>query len=529
MTLTTLKAAAVTGAALAILAFPIAASAAGEASLSQSRPILLAQADTETAVETETVVETDPIALAEQAVNDARAELRKAMATGGDVNAARRHLREALQQLDDAKEAAAAEAAPATETPAETTAEQAPPEDQPPAAAETEAAEQASPTEDQSSQTPGQSAEDTAPTAEQPQAPEQPQTAEQPAPPSAEPAPNTAAAPEATDDGSPLLRRNRNLANPPRFGRAQPNEQPAQLPTDSAKVSEGAEINAGAGRVIVKEEGQVTIRHDDTDRFRRLGGTVEEKTGPNGITTTITTRPNGTEVVTVRDEDGAILQRYRKAPNGQIEMLIGEAPSNGQPPQVTRRDRQQDRSFDFHRQLPPLRLQIPQQQYIVESSGASQSQLEQALAAPPVERVERAYSLQEIQRSQRLRDKVRRVDLDEITFEFGSAELAPDQIAKMERVGQAIQDIISQNDQTVILIEGHTDAVGSDLANLALSDRRAETVANILTYYFGIPPENLITQGYGEQFLKVPTSAPERLNRRAAFRNITWLLQASAQ
>jgi outer membrane protein OmpA-like peptidoglycan-associated protein len=165
----------------------------------------------------------------------------------------------------------------------------------------------------------------------------------------------------------------------------------------------------------------------------------------------------------------------------------------------------------------------------VESSRASQSELEQALTAPPVEQVERAYSLQEIQRSQRLRDKVRRIDLDEITFEFGSAELAPDQIARMERIGNAIQDIISANDQTVVLIEGHTDAVGSDLANLALSDGRAETVAEILTYYFGIPPENLITQGYGEQFLKVPTAAPERLNRRAAFRNITWLLQASAR
>ena len=76
----------------------------------------------------------------------------------------------------------------------------------------------------------------------------------------------------------------------------------------------------------------------------------------------------------------------------------------------------------------------------------------------------------------------------------------------------------------MFLIEGHTDAVGSDEDNLTLSDRRAETVALILSEEFGVPAENLTTQGYGEQFLKVPTDGPERLNRRTAARRITPLL-----
>jgi outer membrane protein OmpA-like peptidoglycan-associated protein len=97
----------------------------------------------------------------------------------------------------------------------------------------------------------------------------------------------------------------------------------------------------------------------------------------------------------------------------------------------------------------------------------------------------------------------------------------------MQRLGDAIRAIIQADSGQVLLVEGHTDAVGSDLANLALSDRRAETVAEILTYYFGIPPENLVTQGYGEQFLKVPTLAAERENRRVVFRNITYLMRAS--
>ena len=73
---------------------------------------------------------------------------------------------------------------------------------------------------------------------------------------------------------------------------------------------------------------------------------------------------------------------------------------------------------------------------------------------------------------------------------------------QLQAIGDALQRIIERDPSEVFLIEGHTDAVGSDLANLALSDRRAESVAEILTYYYDIPPENLVTQGYGEEYLE---------------------------
>ena len=66
------------------------------------------------------------------------------------------------------------------------------------------------------------------------------------------------------------------------------------------------------------------------------------------------------------------------------------------------------------------------------------------------------------------------------------------------------------------MVEGHTDAVGADVDNLSLSDRRAESVAVALTEQFQVPAENLVTQGYGEQYLKVPTDGPEQANRRVA-------------
>ena len=68
-----------------------------------------------------------------------------------------------------------------------------------------------------------------------------------------------------------------------------------------------------------------------------------------------------------------------------------------------------------------------------------------------------------------------------------------------------MEQLLEKNPAETFLIEGHTDAVGSDVANLALSDRRAEAVADALTNVFGIPPENLATQGYGERYLKVKT------------------------
>jgi outer membrane protein OmpA-like peptidoglycan-associated protein len=79
----------------------------------------------------------------------------------------------------------------------------------------------------------------------------------------------------------------------------------------------------------------------------------------------------------------------------------------------------------------------------------------------------------------------------------------------------------------VFLIEGYTDAVGSDDDNLTLSDRRAESVAVILSEEFNVPPENLTTQGYGEQYLKIDTYGPERANRRVAIRRITPLISES--
>jgi outer membrane protein OmpA-like peptidoglycan-associated protein len=97
----------------------------------------------------------------------------------------------------------------------------------------------------------------------------------------------------------------------------------------------------------------------------------------------------------------------------------------------------------------------------------------------------------------------------------------------LEKAALAIADVINEDPTAVFLIEGHTDAVGGEVYNLALSDRRAETVARILTTNYGLPPENFVVEGYGESDLKIDSQGDEPRNRRVAIRNITPLLTAS--
>ena len=103
-----------------------------------------------------------------------------------------------------------------------------------------------------------------------------------------------------------------------------------------------------------------------------------------------------------------------------------------------------------------------------------------------------------------------------------------EEVPKLDRIGGIIERIVAGNPDEVFLIEGHTDAVGSSEANLALSIQRADAVRQALMEYFEIAEENLATVGRGEAFLKIPTEQPEAENRRVTLRRITPLLKSSA-
>jgi outer membrane protein OmpA-like peptidoglycan-associated protein len=260
-------------------------------------------------------------------------------------------------------------------------------------------------------------------------------------------------------------------------------------------------------RQIVREGGQAFVRHDESQRFFQFEQGRRERRGDGMYS--IFARPGGDEIVTVTDDDGRLVRRFRRDRDGREFILI---------------DNRRPRGEAIFLNLPVPIIGIPQDQYIVDTAVAPEPFIYQTLAAPPLVPIERPYSLDEVRYNVALRDRMRRIDVDTITFDFGSWEVAPDQVARLQLVAQAIQEVIARNPNEVFLIEGHTDAVGQDVDNLSLSDRRAETVASILTESFQIPPENLTSQGYGAHFLKIQTPEANRQNRRVTVRRITPLL-----
>jgi outer membrane protein OmpA-like peptidoglycan-associated protein len=271
------------------------------------------------------------------------------------------------------------------------------------------------------------------------------------------------------------------------------------------------------GRTIVRQDGRAIVIRNDLARLRlRSQGVRVERRGND--TVTFINRPGGIRIANVVDARGRLIRRIRRDRFGREIVIIDNRRRPGVALGV----------------LGAIAIGVPvialaRNRYIVEADAAPPALLYDTLTAPPVEPLERAYSLDEIVATPNLRDRMPRIDLDTITFETGSWEVTPEEAAKLGPIADAIRRAIEQNPNEVYMIEGHTDAIGDEVDNLSLSDRRAEAVAIVLTEQFEIPPENLTTQGYGEQQLKVQTEAAERRNRRVTVRRITPLLTGEAQ
>jgi OmpA-OmpF porin, OOP family len=279
------------------------------------------------------------------------------------------------------------------------------------------------------------------------------------------------------------------------------------------EVQEGGRtVITEPGRIIVRDpSGQEFVRHDEMERFRFGARDIRtERLG--GENRTIVVRPDGTQIITVMSSDGRLLRRIRRDEQGR-EIIITD--NSYRDPRAV---------GGFYVDLPPPVIRIPYDRYIVDSDDAPPDLIYDTMEAPPVERIERRYSLDEIRYSPSVRQLMPSIDVNSINFETGSWEIPPDQVAKLQVIADGLNRAIQRNPREVFLIEGHTDAVGNDTDNLSLSDRRAESAATLLTQQFNVPAENLTSQGYGAQYLKEQTQGPSRINRRVTVRRITPLL-----
>ncbi|GGD18786.1 OmpA family protein [Aureimonas glaciei] len=259
------------------------------------------------------------------------------------------------------------------------------------------------------------------------------------------------------------------------------------------------------------------IRSNDDERLSVDSRDSYTERLPRGRTRETIERANGSQIITITNRYGDVVQRSRITPDGREVVLFYDPYSE--------EDERPDYYSDAGEDLPPLELSIPRDRYIVDIDEPDEELYFDTIVAPPVETVERIYSVNEVRRSSRIRDKVRRIDLNTVQFDFGSATIPQAQVKNLQALADAVGRVIKDNPGETFLIEGHTDAVGSNVANLALSDQRAESVAAALSQYFDVPAENLVTQGYGEEDLKVDTQEANAENRRVTLRRITALVK----
>ena len=91
-----------------------------------------------------------------------------------------------------------------------------------------------------------------------------------------------------------------------------------------------------------------------------------------------------------------------------------------------------------------------------------------------------------------------------ITFPTGGSDISADFYKVLDGVGIVVQEF----DKTLIVIAGHTDNVGSDTNNQALSERRSASVGRYLGGK-GVNGQRIITTGFGESSPVASNDAPD--------------------
>jgi outer membrane protein OmpA-like peptidoglycan-associated protein len=106
---------------------------------------------------------------------------------------------------------------------------------------------------------------------------------------------------------------------------------------------------------------------------------------------------------------------------------------------------------------------------------------------------------------------------EKIYFEFGKADIQERSFSLVDEIAE----IVLENPQLKkIRIEGHTDDVGSDVANLRLSQARADSVVRAISDR-GVNSNRLDAVGFGEMR---PIDANETDDGRAANRRVEFII-----
>jgi outer membrane protein OmpA-like peptidoglycan-associated protein len=113
--------------------------------------------------------------------------------------------------------------------------------------------------------------------------------------------------------------------------------------------------------------------------------------------------------------------------------------------------------------------------------------------------------------------------LEDVHFDLDQSTLTKEAQTILKRNIQ----VLKENPNVQIRIQGHTSAIATEEYNQALSERRAKSVEEFLVKEGGIAPGRLSEIGYGETRLETPEPNPElkesaaaQTNRRVIFKII---------
>jgi outer membrane protein OmpA-like peptidoglycan-associated protein len=103
------------------------------------------------------------------------------------------------------------------------------------------------------------------------------------------------------------------------------------------------------------------------------------------------------------------------------------------------------------------------------------------------------------------------VTIGDVLFATDQASLTPNGMSTLRKLA----DVMAQNPDRTVLVEGFTDSTGTSSHNQELSERRANAVAMALAG-MGVPRERVAMRAYGEAFPVAPNdnASSRQLNRR---------------
>ncbi|MES2150211.1 MAG: OmpA family protein [Pseudomonadota bacterium] len=149
------------------------------------------------------------------------------------------------------------------------------------------------------------------------------------------------------------------------------------------------------------------------------------------------------------------------------------------------------------------------------AQGAAADAQRQALSAEAQTRDAQARAAQlEAQMADLQAKKTERgmiITIGDVLFDTDQARLKPDGMATLRKLA----DVLTQNPERTVLVEGFTDSTGSHAHNQELSERRANAVRSALTA-MGVAPQRVAMRGYGESYPVAAndSGANRQLNRR---------------